>query len=66
MREKGRDQVVGSAERILLVLGGVASGKSSFLKVIRNEAEVEVKPTYLLDYSYIRRGHAKKELIHCY
>jgi hypothetical protein len=34
--------------------------------VIRNEAEVEVKPTYLLDYSYIRKGHARKELIHCY
>jgi hypothetical protein len=25
-----------------------------------------VKPTYLLDYSYIRKGHARKELIHCY
>lgn len=34
--------------------------------MIRNEVEVEVKPTYLLDYSYIRKGHARKELIHCY
>lgn len=36
------------------------SGKTSFLKVVKNEAESEVKPTYLLDYSYIRKGHQRK------
>jgi hypothetical protein len=30
------------------------------LKVVKNEAESEVKPTYLLDYSYIRKGHQRK------
>jgi hypothetical protein len=35
-------------------------GKTSFLKVVKNEAESEVKPTYLLDYSYIRKGHQRK------
>jgi hypothetical protein len=34
--------------------------------VLKNEQETDPKPTYLLEYSYIRKGFAKKELVHCY
>ena len=42
------------------------TGKTTLIKTLRNEPEGHPKPTYLLEYSYLRRGFAKKELVHCY
>ena len=42
------------------------TGKTTLIKALRSEPEGHPKPTYLLEYSYLRRGFAKKELVHCY
>lgn len=42
------------------------TGKTTFLKSLRNEQEGQPKATYLLEYSFLRKGFAKKELVHCY
>lgn len=62
-----------TAERTIIVLGdhnsGTSqshSGKSSFVKTLKAENETEVKPTGALEYTFIRRSAAKKEVVHCY
>lgn len=60
-------------QNILIVLGDRSAGniflrlgKSSFIKIFKNDFDLETKPTHLVDYSLIKRGLDKKEIVHCY
>lgn len=47
-------------------MGSGASGKSSLLKLLRNDTSQEIKSTILFEYSYIKRQSINKEILHCY